>query len=158
MTGLQTLADAKIDLQVFAGEDFELRCVGASEDMRLAFERSGWKLMDAMGECSSDFVAVGYVDVVFGSMPSEVVAGRVEGVACSGCTRRLTEQETFHATARHVHSHSRQCRHSAPKINMKPEFVFYTTRITHNATHPNGIEIVSPHRQPGFIDSPQHRR
>jgi hypothetical protein len=84
MTGLQTLADAKIDLQEFAGEDFELRCVRVSEDMRLAFERSGQKLMDAMGECSSDFVAVGYVDVVFGSMPSAVVAGMVEGVPVQG--------------------------------------------------------------------------
>ena len=58
---LQVLSDTdtKIDLQVFAGEHFELRCMGVSEDVRLAFERSGWELMDAMGECSFDFVAVG---------------------------------------------------------------------------------------------------
>jgi hypothetical protein len=56
---LQALSDTKIDLQVYAGEDFELRFMGVSEDVRLAFERSGWELMNAMGECSSDFVAVG---------------------------------------------------------------------------------------------------
>ena len=66
------------------------------------------------------------------------------GDARSGCTRRLIEQEAFHATAWQVHSHSRQCHRSAPKIMMKPEFVFYTTKITHNATHPNSVEISHP--------------
>jgi hypothetical protein len=66
------------------------------------------------------------------------------GGCCSGCPRRLIEQETFHAMARHVHSHSRQCHYSAPKIKMKPEFGFYTTRNIYNATDPNSVEIFHP--------------
>lgn len=39
VTGLQALKDAKADLKMFAGEDFELQFLGLNKDVMLMFQK-----------------------------------------------------------------------------------------------------------------------